>query len=561
MSVIVSIARGHNSSTTLLVDGEVQFYLEEERLTRRKYDGAPLVGLIKVFDYVDKIDHLVLCHTHRAGPMLDWCGEDAYEGLVRKLARKKFEFETHYIDVVHHEMHASCAFFNSGFETAAAVVADGAGSFLQLQDVQDTAYEFETIFNCEYPCEFDTVYKHIGTKSAVGLQEVEDNVFLTEYPGHTKMYEAVTQYCGFPAIEAGKLMGLAPYGKPNDDLPSFFNDGWGNRNVIIPTYPNAASINVWRYPTISADINSHVQGEYTEIQKDMAYKIQEESSERMCELIEKAIDLTDEKNIVISGGYGLNCVANYKYWDRFPGINIYCEPISHDGGTGLGGALYFHHKLNEIEKPKARASVYYGPQYDPSTYENDLEGFETKDVSYDDIAALIREGNIVTMFQGKSEGGPRALGNRSILYDPTVEDGKDHVNSVKHREWFRPFACSIKKENVHEWFDLKGREETPYMMYAVKCQPGVEEKIPSVIHVDGTCRIQTVTKEQNEHYYNLISAFEKITDVPILFNTSFNLGGDPLVETIEDAMDTLKTSDIEYMYLPEIGKLVKVPNE
>ena len=156
MSVIVSIARGHNSSTTLLVDGEVQFYLEEERLTRRKYDGAPLVGLIKVFDYVDKIDHLVLCHTHRAGPMLDWCGEDAYEGLVRKLARKKFEFETHYIDVVHHEMHASCAFFNSGFETAAAVVADGAGSFLQLQDVQDTAYEFETIFNCEYPCEFDT---------------------------------------------------------------------------------------------------------------------------------------------------------------------------------------------------------------------------------------------------------------------------------------------------------------------------------------------------------------------------------------------------------------------
>ena len=165
------------------------------------------------------------------------------------------------------------------------------------------------------------------------------------------------------------------------------------------------------------------------------------------------------------------------------------------------------------------------------------------------------------MFQGKSEGGPRALGNRSILYDPTVEDGKDHVNSVKHREWFRPFACSIKKENVHEWFDLKGREETPYMMYAVKCQPGVEEKIPSVIHVDGTCRIQTVTKEQNEHYYNLISAFEKITDVPILFNTSFNLGGDPLVETIEDAMDTLKTSDIEYMYLPEIGKLVKVPNE
>ena len=559
--IILCVARGHNGSTTLMVDGEIVFYLEEERLTRFKYDGSPMLGILKAFEYVDHIDHLVVCHTHRSGPNLDWTGEHMYEGFVRKLARKKWTFETTYIDLNHHEMHAACGFYNSGFESAACVIADGAGSFLQMNEVPDTLYEFETIFHAEYPEEFESVYKHVGTKAPIGFHEPEPNTFITEYPGHTKMYEAVTQYCGFPAIEAGKLMGLAPYGKPNDDLPSFFNDGWGNRNVIIPTYPNAASINVWRYPTISADINSHVQGEYTEIQKDMAYKNQEESSERMCELIEKEIDLTDEKNIVISGGYGLNCVANYKYWDRFPGINIYCEPISHDGGTGLGGALYFHHKLNEIEKPKARASVYYGPQYDPSTYENDLEGFETKDVSYDDIAALIREGNIVTMFQGKSEGGPRALGNRSILYDPTVEDGKDHVNSVKHREWFRPFACSIKKENVHEWFDLKGREETPYMMYAVKCQPGVEEKIPSVIHVDGTCRIQTVTKEQNEHYYNLISAFEKITDVPILFNTSFNLGGDPLVETIEDAMDTLNTSDIEYMYLPEIGKLVKVPNE
>ena len=174
---------------------------------------------------------------------------------------------------------------------------------------------------------------------------------------------------------------------------------------------------------------------------------------------------------------------------------------------------------------------------------------------------MIRDGNIVTIYQGRSEGGPRALGNRSILFDPTIQDGKDHVNAVKRREWFRPFACSIKKDKVHDWFDLAGREETPHMMYAVKCHDGVEEKIPSVIHVDNTCRIQTVTPEQNEHYYNLIDAFDKIADVPILFNTSFNLGGDPLVETISDAIDTLSRSQIEYMYLPEIQKLVKVPNE
>ncbi len=561
MSVIVSVARGHNGSTTLLVDGKVVFYLEEERLSRFKYDGSPLLGLQKVFDYVDHIDHLVVCHTHRHGPVLDWSGEGAYQGWVRKLARKRFEFQTHDIDTIHHEMHAACGFYNSGFETAACVIADGAGSFLQIGEIEDTCYEFETIFNASYPGDFDTVYKHVGTKQSIGMSEPEDNIFVTEYPGHTKMYEAVTQYCGFPAIEAGKLMGLAPYGKPNEDLPSFFNGEWGNRNLIIPTYPNAAMLNVARFDVLKEDIRNHVDGEYTDVQKDLAYKIQEQTSDRMVQLIRKAHELTGEKNIVICGGYGLNCVANYKYWKEFPDLNIYCEPISHDGGTSIGGAKYVYNKLKETEKPSKQESVYYGPQYDPTGYMADLEGLEVTDTSYDDVAKLIREGTIVTIYQGRSEGGPRALGNRSILFDPTIKDGKDHVNAVKHREWFRPFACSIKKEAVHDWFDLAGRDETPHMMYAVKCHDGVEEKIPSVIHVDNTCRIQTVTPEQNEHYYNLIDAFDKISGVPILFNTSFNLGGDPLVETIEDAVNTLSKSDIEWMYLPEIQKLVHVPNE
>lgn len=561
MSVIVSVARGHNGSTTLLVDGEVVFYLEEERLSRNKYDGSPLMGLMKVFEYVDHIDHLVVCHTHRAGPQLDWLGTDMYEGWVRKLSRKKFEFQTHFIDVIHHEMHAACGFYNSGFETAACVIADGAGSFLQIEDVPDTVYEFETIYNASYPGDFDTVYKHVGTRAAIGFQASDENIFVTEYPGLTKMYEAVTQYNGFSAIEAGKLMGLAPYGKPNDDLPPFFRDGWGNRDLIIPTYPNAAQINVGRFDILKEDVKLHEPNKYTDIQKDLAYKIQEETSDKMVELIRKAHELTGEKNIVVCGGYGLNCVANYKYLREFPDLNIYCEPISHDGGTSIGGAKYIHNKLEETTKPSKQESVYYGPQYDPTGYEADLEGLEVTNTSYDDIAKLLRERNIVTIYQGRSEGGPRALGNRSILFDPTIQDGKDYVNAVKHREWFRPFACSIKAENVHEWFDLAGREETPHMMYAVECLEGVEKIIPSVIHVDNTCRIQTVTQEQNEHYYNLISAFEKLSEVPILFNTSFNLGGDPLVETIEDAIDTLKNSDIEWMYLPEIQKLVHVPNE
>ena len=561
MTIIASIARGHNGSTTLMKDGEIIFYLEEERLSKMKYDGSPLLGLAKVFDYVDHIDHLVVCHTHRHGPQLDWTGEDLYHGWVRKLAKKKFDFKVHFIDLIHHEMHAACGFYNSGFETAACVIADGAGSFLQYEGIDDVLFEFETIFKASYPKTFDVVYKHLGTKAAIGCNQVDTGVFVTEYPGHTKMYEAVTEYCGFPAIEAGKLMGLAPYGKPNEDLPKFFSNGWSNRELIIPTYPNAAKINVGRYPILIDDVENHQEGQYTDIQKDMAYAIQEATENRMIELIRKAHEETGETNIVICGGYGLNCVANYKYLQAFPDLNIYCEPISHDGGTSIGGANYIWHDVSAKKSAKKQASVYYGPQYDPTTYEDALNGLQVTDTSYDEVAKLIREGNIVTIYQGRSEGGPRALGNRSILFDPTIKDGKDIVNAVKHREWFRPFACSIKQDKVNDWFDLAGRDETPHMMYAVKCHSGVEEKIPSVIHVDGTCRIQTVTTEQNEHYYNLIDAFEKLSEVPILFNTSFNLGGDPLVETVEDGVNTLKRCDIEYMYLPEIQKLVYIPNE
>ena len=266
--------------------------------------------------------------------------------------------------------------------------------------------------------------------------------------------------------------------------------------------------------------------EYTENQKDLAYAIQEASEIYIGNLIEKAVDITGEKNIVISGGYGLNCVANYKFKQRFPNLNIFVEPISHDGGTSIGGAYSVYYdrylkKQREYFEMKPQKTIYYGPQYNTQMYLpyiNSLgdDRIEISDATYDDVAKVIREGNIVTIFQGKSEGGPRALGNRSILFDPTIKDGKDIVNKVKHREFFRPFACSILKEKVHDWFDLAGMDDTPHMMYAVECKPGVEEKIPSVIHVDGTCRIQTVDKDHNEHYYNLISAFEKLSDLSLI---------------------------------------------
>jgi carbamoyltransferase len=200
--------------------------------------------------------------------------------------------------------------------------------------------------------------------------------------------------------------------------------------------------------------------------------------------------------------------------------------------------------------------LYLGPKRE-ETY--DFGDIETTDVTPADIAKMISEKNIVAMVQGRSEAGPRALGNRSILYDPTDPKGKDTVNKVKGREWFRPFAGSMMQEHFAEWFETYGMEESPSMMYAMDFKLEKHGECPAITHVDGTCRIQTVTKEQNEVYHTLIDEFRKITGVPILFNTSFNLAGEPLVETLDDAMRTIKNSDINYLYLPELGKLVHYP--
>ena len=277
--------------------------------------------------------------------------------------------------------------------------------------------------------------------------------------------------------------------------------------------------------------------------------------------------MTGKKNIVLSGGYGLNCVSNYGYLEELNkhGINLYVEPISSDAGTAIGAAMIAWQQSSRDSKTKPFGeSLYLGPpkEYAYLEVEAVAEKYnaEITDANEQGVVKLMRDKNIVAMFQGRSEAGPRALGNRSLMFDPTFEDGKDFVNRIKRREYFRPFAGSILAEHAHEWFDMRGMEESPHMMYAMNCQEGVAEKIPSIIHVDGTCRIQTVKEQQNENYYAVINEFYAQTGVPIIFNTSFNLGGEPLVETLDDALRTLANSDIEYLYLPEHGKLLTVRN-
>lgn len=177
-------------------------------------------------------------------------------------------------------------------------------------------------------------------------------------------------------------------------------------------------------------------------------------------------------------------------------------------------------------------------------------------ISPEEVVDLILDQKVGAIHQGRSECGPRALGNRSILFDPRVPNGKDIVNVIKKRESFRPFAATVLEEYASEWFDMIGLDSSPFMTFSLNVLKGKEEFIPAVIHVDGTCRIQTVNKNQNFHYYNLINCFYEKTNIPMLLNTSFNLAGEPIVETVSDSIRTLHDSKLDYVYFPEITTIV-----
>lgn len=590
---ILGISRGHNAGVCLLKDGKIVFAIEEERLSRLKYDGGPYASMMKVKEYTDKIDALVISHTQsleQTCGKVDYTGDFVYTGIARKLGlidqRADPQNHPQVFDISnqHHKIHAACAFYRSGFDEAAAVIVDGAGTVMQARigETDCALWEVESIFDCSYPDNIKTMYKHYGCRDPIPtvinnnasserfFESGTHSEVVSGHAGIVKVFEAVSEYCGFQAIEAGKTMGLFPYGKPNDKIPTLFNKDTtfplSNKNLVAPCYPNSAIVSLYNYKELSTmDEENANDWSKNQNRRDLAYAVQTETQDQVLDLIRTAARLTGKNKVVVSGGYGLNCVANYHYLKTLndEGIELYAEPVSNDGGTAIGAALMFYHSTTKSETKHPR-EIYLGPKYNYTL--DDINKIVTKfngtikDASDDDVVELMTSKNIVAMFQGRSEAGPRALGNRSLMFDPTFEDGKDYVNEIKRREYFRPFAGSILVEDVHEWFDLRGMDDSPHMMYAVSCKEGIAEKIPSIIHVDGSCRIQTVSKEDNPIYHRIISKFKEQTGVPIIFNTSFNLGGEPLVETLEDALWTLQQSRIEYLYLPEYKKLITVGN-
>jgi carbamoyltransferase len=553
---ILGITPGHNGSAAVISDGKLVYYLEEERLSRFKRDGNPFKVMIDVFSKY-KINELVIGGTNSSDedPSLPWTGENPYQALARKYNPN---IKIVKAGNIHHNCHASATFFNSGFDKATILIIDGTGTRKEHKGYD--SYECESIWEGTNE-NIKLLYKSSWSPLSLtnGVDHLNDGVTIV------KSYEAVTEYLGWHPIEAGKTMGLAPYGKLNSSIPPLFKNGRGNKDVFLPNYPAGAFLDEENVPIFKRNHNPKEwhkdSSKLTEIEADLAWQIQNDTQEEVAKLIEKSVELTGNKQICIAGGYGLNCVTNYWLKKRFPDLEIYQEAISHDGGIAIGAAYLGWLNYQPNTRFPKQTSIYYGPQYTTNQYletlKNYTEMFNVYDIKPENVAKLISENNIVTIFQGRSEAGPRALGNRSILYNPTDPNGKDYVNKVKNREWFRPFAGSVLKEKAHEWFDLAGLEESPFMMYAMDVWPDKQETIKAITHVDGTCRIQTVTEEQNPHYYKLIQEFEKITGVPILFNTSFNLAGDPLVETIEDALETMLKSEMKYMYVPELGYLLE----
>jgi len=524
---ILGINLAKNGSIAIVNDGKLEFYLEEERVTRKKRD----VGAYALCDkFVDDTIHTAVysdCFTRYSFK----------KHLERVTARKKLEqlLYSRGIKVVldfsnrHHECHAASAFYGSGFDDAVCLVMDGKGSVVRKNGT--LFCETESIYNCVNR-EFVPLFKHYSCFYNRSLCEKVGEPFwdginlFSNRVSIGQAFRCVSGYCGFDEIEAGKTMGLSAYGSGSVNL---FNEEYGHSLCSKDIYPRD-DVGWTKY-----------YGEET-TKENLAYNLQKSAENHAVYMVKKAVELSGKKNIVVSGGFFLNCVSNYNLLKSLD-INLYVDPLSYDGGHAIGSAMLVSNKKCAMK------TLYLGPTYD-------LSHIEGLDVTYEQVASLISNRNIVAMFQGRSEAGPRALGNRSILYDPRDPNGKDHVNTIKKREAFRPFAGTILKEHVHEWFDMAGLEESPFMMYAVDAREDVLDHIPAILHVDNTCRIQTVTEDQNFHYYNLIKAFYTLTKVPILFNTSFNLAGEPLVETPEDALRTFHNSDINYLYFPEVGKLV-----
>lgn len=505
----------HDVSISILENGKIIYYEMEERFSRKKHD----LNFDKILDILSNENNVFFDKIIISKHFFD---EFVYS--IEKIKEKINKFS--HIELIiengeHHLYHAYSGFYNSGFDEVICFSLDASGAILSNNTI-----EIETVYHIKKGQKEKKLYQKSREIKIIrnynSFPEYISSFDENDLSVGEKYQKLSTKFNYNPIDGAGKIMGLGQYKNHKEKL---------------------------QYPYNTKEWKERV---------DVSYQLQQETQNHVLNLIKKYTEETGIKNVVISGGYGLNCVANYHYLKNLKDINLYIDPICFDAGISIGAA-YYHYLQSSSDLPPIQPlqNVYIGHQ--ETSY--DLNGLETRKVSCEDVVNLLLQQNIVALFQGKSEAGQRALGNRSLLFDPRNPKGKDIVNQIKRRENFRPFAGSILQEEAHKWFNMLSLKESPYMQYAIDAYENAITQVPAIIHADNTCRIQTVTQEQNQHFYNLISCFFEKTGVPMLLNTSFNLGGEPLVETFEHAIHTLKKSMIEYLYLPEIETLVTIKNK
>ena len=559
----------HDSAAAILKDGEVIAAVEEERFSRKKNDdGFPKHAInyclndsgISASDlncvvFYDKsilkferlLDNYIAVAPRGLRSFLDTIPKWLHKRLWVKEEIKKhlvgFKGKIYFPE--HHMSHAAYSFFTSPFEESAILTVDGVGEW--------TTTSFGSAKQTEIKLTHDIRWPH-----SLGM-----------------LYSAFTYYLGFQVNEGEyKLMGLASYGKPKyfekimNEIIDVKEDGSLQLNMKYFAFTwdkvmiNSKFEEFFGVPRRTED--SRIEQIHYDIGAS-AQKVLEEILLKMANHIHR---ITGQKNLCLGGGVALNGVANSRILNEGPFEKVHIPPSPGDGGSAVGCAQYVYYSIlnnkRNIQTDTAkmiRNNVYLGPQYSNDEIQTFLDSkkIHYKKLDRQDLlsytAKLISEQNVVGWFQGRVEWGPRALGNRSILADPRNEDMKDILNEkIKHREGFRPFAPSILEEYTKEYFEIE--IPSPYMLFVAKIKK--PEKIPAVTHVDGTGRLQTISRDANSLYYDLINEFYKLTGIPVIINTSMNVKGEPIVNTPEQAYAMLQKTDMDYIIM---GNYVVSRNE
>lgn len=529
-----------NDGGACLIDEKGIICIAEERITRKKHDSGFEKSLKYCLDArgynIDDIDYFI-ASTCCERPLHNF--DDIGFGIP---GHKTIAVPTH------HYSHACSAYFSSPFSEAIVMVSDNEGNI--IQDLGKENFYENILEHMSY---------YIGIDNELKL--IERDTVLPEQISVGDAYRYFTHYIGFPSyVYAGKTMGLAPYGNTERyENVRIFELVDGKIECLIKSdYFNcekALQNFFFENYNITLPKPRKVIDEITQEYADLAFLIQKETERILVEKIVYLVKKTGVKNLCIAGGVGLNSVANEKLLKKVPLDNIYIVPAAGDSGQCFGNALY---GLHHIFKKKERMSInnaYLGKVYSDDEIEFSINEFR-KQINekfifekFNDysslnevVASKLFNGKIVARFDGGSEFGPRALGNRSILMDPRKAENKDILNKrVKFREAFRPFAPTVLLEHSKNYFELD--RESPFMLLVAEVNKPLD--IPAVTHVDGTARVQTLSKSQNANYYSLIEKFFELSGTPVLLNTSFNIDGEPIVETPKDALNCFFSTEID----------------